>query len=314
MTTSPAISVPVARVAAVRRRRCTVHGVRVISTTEAWLFATPALLLSAALVLYPLLNGIRLAFTNASPLSRRVRFVGFDNFLRLLNSDGFWTALVNSIGLVAISVALAVTVGYLIALLGDQLRRGVTAFRTAVFIVWVVPWIAVAILWGWLFDANYGLINAILQNLGLISAPVNFLADPWLARMMLVVAFVWRMTPFMMIISIAALRGVPRELREAASIDGAGYWATQLRVVLPLVRPTLATVAVLDTVRLMQEMTLPWVLTKGGPVNATEVLSLYTYKLAFERWDFGLASASGVLWLLMISAFAFFATRLTVRR
>jgi multiple sugar transport system permease protein len=143
---------------------------------------------------------------------------------------------------------------------------------------------------------------------------VNFLADATLARMMLVMAFVWRLTPFMMIVSIAALRGVPRDLREAASIDGAGYWQQQLAVVLPLVRPTLVTVAVLDIIRLMQEMTLPWVLTKGGPVNATEVLSLFTYKLAFQRWDFGLASASGVLWLLMVAIFAFVATRWMARR
>ncbi len=314
MTATPAISVAVTPVAAERRRRRRVRGARVISGTEAVLFAAPALLLSAALVLYPLLNGIHLAFTNASPLSRRVRFVGFDNFARLLDSDAFWSSVANSVGLVAISVGLAVIAGYAVALLCDALRRGVTVFRTAVFVVWVVPWISVAILWGWIFDANYGLINAILQNLGIIAAPVNFLADPWLARMMLVVAFVWRMTPFMMIISIAALRGVPREIREAASIDGAGYSATQLRVVLPLVRPTLATVAVLESVRLMQEMTLPWVLTKGGPVNATEVLSLYTYKLAFQRWDFGLASASGVLWLVLVSIFAFGATRLVARR
>ena len=311
---SEAQAVAIARISAERRRSRRLRGVRLVSGVESWLFMAPALLLSAALVAYPLLNGIRLAFTNASPLSRRMRYVGLDNFTRLLGSDGFWTAVLNSIGLVVISVALAVVAGYLIALLADALRHGVALFRTAVFLVWVVPWISVAILWGWLFDANYGLINAILQNLHLITAPVNFLADPWLARMMLVVAFVWRMTPFMMIVSIAALRGVSRELREAASIDGAGYWATQFRVVLPLVRPTLAIVAVLDIVRLMQEMTLPWVLTKGGPVNATEVLSLYTYKLAFQRWDFGLASASGVLWLIMVSAFAFIATRLMARR
>ena len=289
-------------------------GTRVISGVESLLFMAPALVLSAALVLYPLLNGVRLAFTNASPLSKRLRYVGFDNFVWLLSDDGFWTAVVNSIGLVAISVVLALFVGYLIALVCDALRAGVTLFRTAVFLVWVIPWISIAILWGWLFDANYGVVNAILQNLGVIRAPVNFLADPWLARMMLVLGYVWRMTPFMMIISIAALRGVPRELREAASIDGAGYWQQQFAIVLPLVRPTLATVAVLDVIRLMQEMTLPWVLTKGGPVNATEVLSLYTYKMAFQRWDFGMASASGVLWLVLIAGFAFAATRWTARR
>jgi multiple sugar transport system permease protein len=243
-----------------------------------------------------------------------LRYVGFDNFFRLLGDGGFWTAVLNSFGLVAISVGLGLIVGYLVALLCDSLRHGVTLFRTAVFMVWVVPWISVAILWGWLFDASFGVVNAILQDIELIAAPFNFLADPWGARMMLVLAFVWRMTPFMMIVSIAALRGVPRELREAAGIDGAGYWQQQFAIVLPLVRPTLATVAVLDVIRLMQEMTLPWVLTKGGPVNATEVLSLYTYKLAFQRWDFGMASASGVLWLVMIAGFAFAGTRWMARR
>src|SRR5262249_30490208 len=154
-------------------------------------------------------------------------------------------------GLVAISVGIALIAGYLIALLCDAGLRAVGAFRTAVFLVWVVPWISVAILWGWLFDANYGVINGILQTLGLISAPVNFLADPWLARMMLVLAFAWRMTPFMMIVSIAALRGVGRELREAAAIDGAGYWRAQRDVVLPLVRPVLAAVALLQVVKLL---------------------------------------------------------------
>ena len=296
------------------RTRRRLRGAHVISRVESLLFMAPALLLSAGLVLYPLLNGIRLAFTNASPLSKRLRYVGIDNFVRLLTDDGFWTSVLNSIGLVAVSVTLAVVVGYLIALVCDSMRSGVTVFRTAVFVVWVVPWISVAILWGWLFDASYGVVNAILQNLGVIRAPVNFLADPWLARMMLVLAYVWRMTPFMMIISIAALRGVPRELREAANMDGAGYWQQQFAIVLPLVRPTLVTVAVLDVIRLMQEMTLPWVLTKGGPVNATEVLSLYTYKLAFQRWDFGMASASGVLWLVLIAGFAFTFTRWMSRR
>jgi len=307
MSDTAAIVVP-AMVAPRSRRR--LRGARVISGGESLLFMAPAILLSAALVLYPLLNGVRLAFTNASPLSRRVRYVGFDNFVRLLSDDGFWTAVGNSIGLVAVSVGLAVVVGYLVALLCESLTRGVAVFRTAVFLVWVVPYISVAILWGWLFDANYGLLNAMLQSLGLISTPVNFLADPWLARMLLVSAYVWRMTPFMMIISIAALRGV----REAASIDGASYWQQQRAIILPLVRPTLMVVGVLDVIRLMQEMTLPWVLTKGGPVNATEVLSLYTYKMAFQRWDFGTASASGVLWLVMVAVFALAATRWTARR
>jgi multiple sugar transport system permease protein len=179
MSDAPALGI--ASVPAARRRLRRRREARVISRAESLVFMAPALLLSAALVLYPLLNGLRLAFTNASPLSRRMRYVGLDNFTRLLTDDGFWTAVFNSIGLVTVSVGLGLVVGYLIALVCDAMTSGVTIFRTAVFVVWVVPWISVAILFGWLFDANYGLINAILQNLGLIDAPVNFLADATLA-------------------------------------------------------------------------------------------------------------------------------------
>jgi len=302
MSDTAAIVVP-AMVAPRSRRR--LRGARVISGGESLLFMAPAILLSAALVLYPLLNGVRLAFTNASPLSRRVRYVGFDNFVRLLSDDGFWTAVGNSIGLVAVSVGLAVVVGYLVALLCESLTRGVAVFRTAVFLVWVVPYISVAILWGWLFDANYGLLNAILQSLGLISTPVNFLADPWLARMLLVSAYVWRMTPFMMIISIAALRGVPREVREAASIDGASKFAVFRYIQLPKMRGVLMIAVLLRFMDSFMIYTEPFVLTGGGPGNSTTFLSQYLTQKAVGQFDLGPAAAFSLIYFLIILLLCF---------
>jgi multiple sugar transport system permease protein len=282
--------------------------------SQAVAFMAPALVLSGAFVLYPLVNGVRLAFTDASPLSRTTRWVGFDNFSYLLADPDFWEVLANSLGLVSIAIALSLSLGFLLALLLDTGLRWTGVFRTGVFLVWVVPWISIAILWGWLFNADFGLNNYLLQRLGIIDEPLNFLAGPYLARAMLIWGFVWRLIPFMMVVSMAAIQGVPRELREAASLDGAGYWRQQFYVVLPLVRQTLAVVALLQSVKLLQEITLPWVLTRGGPVNATTVLSLYTYKLAFDRWEFGLASAAGVLWLLLVAIIAFAFTRRVAQR
>jgi multiple sugar transport system permease protein len=275
------------------------------------LFA-PAVLLVGAFMLYPLLNGVRLSFTNASPLRPRADWVGFENYEDLLTDPRFWEIIVNSFAIIGASIAISTVAGFAIALLLNTGLRGVRLFRTGVFQVWIVPWITVAILWGWLFNADYGIVNYVRADLGVIAEKKKWLSEPLLAQSVIVADFSWRLIPFMMVVSLAAIQGVPRELLEAAAIDGAG-WMRQLRsVVLPLVRNVLLSVALLQVVKLFQEITLPWILTQGGPVNATTTLALYTYKLAFQQWDFGLASAAGVLWLAFLVLFAVGYMRLLV--
>lgn len=272
----------------------------------------PSVLLVGAFIIYPLLNGLRLSFTNASPIRANERWIGVRNFEKLLTSDDFWEIVFNSVLIVGVSIIGAIVIGFLFALMLNSKLRGTGLFRGAVFQVWIVPWIAVTILWGWLFNADFGIVNFTLQNLGLLKEPLNWLADPTLAQIVVIVGFGWRTVPFMMVVSLAALQGIPEELLEAAAIDGASYPKRLYFVTIPLVRNVMLTVGLLQAVRMFQEITLPWVLTQGGPVNATTTLSLHTFKLAFQRWDFGMASAVGTLWLLFITLFALVYMRMLV--
>lgn len=277
------------------------------------LLLLPSLLIVCALILYPLINGISLSFTNTSPLRRNVRDVGLENYTHLLNDPLFWEMLGNSLYLVGVSIALALVIGFVIALILNTKLRGRWFFRTAIFQVWIVPWIAVTILWGWMFSTDYGIVNQMMRSAGLIDSSLQWLAQPHLAQSMVIQAFTWRTIPFTMVVSLAALQNVPDELLEAASIDGAGYFRRLFFVILPLLRNILLVTALLQAVRLFQEVTLPWILTQGGPINATTTLSLYTYRLAFQRWEFGLSSATGVLWLIFLIIFAIFYLRVLVR-
>ena len=277
------------------------------------LLLLPGMLLVGALIILPLLNGVRLSFTNASPLHSGERWVGLDNFVFLLEDPVFWEVVRNSVVLVAVSILLATGLGFVIALLLNTGIAGANFFRTAIFQVWVVPWIVVAILWSWLFNSDYGLVNHLLKSAGLMHENFKWLFDPLGAQTAIIFAFTWRSIPFMMVVSLAALQGIPRELLESAAIDGAGYFRQLFFIVLPLLRNILLVVALLQTVRLFQELTLPWVLTGGGPVNATMVLSMYSYQLAFSNWDFGLASTVGTLWLGVVIVFSALYMRVLVR-
>ena len=274
----------------------------------------PATLLVGVLIVYPLVNGVRLGFTNASPLRFDQRWVGLDNYVNLLTDITFWEVLYNSLLIIGSSTILALGVGFVLALALNTGLRATRLFRTAIFQIWIVPWIAVTILWGWLFNVDYGLVNYLARSLGLIDDPVAWLARPVTAQLVVIAGFVWRTIPFMMVVSLAALQSVPEELLEAAEVDGATYLTRLRHIILPLLRNVLVVVGLLQGVRMFQEITMPWVLTQGGPINATTTLSLYAYKMAFQRWEFGLASAVGTLWLAFLVVFAALYLRLFVKR
>ena len=178
----------------------------------------------------------------------------------------------------------------------------------------MVPWIVIAILWGWLFSQDYGLVNYLLLQLGVTDVNLKWLFDPTASQWAIISGYTWRAIPFIMVICLAALQGIPREFLESSEIDGAGFLQRQRYIVLPLMQNILMVAALLQAVRFFQEMTMVFVLTQGGPVNATMVLSLYTYKIAFEDWDFGLASTVGTFWLAMLLVFAMLYVRFALRK
>lgn len=273
----------------------------------------PALTLSGLLLGWPFLSGIWLSFTDASPTQPSLAWAGFDNYDYVLTDPTFWVVVGNSFLIVGISVMLSIVAGFALALLLHEPIRLRRLYRMLIFQIWVIPWISVAVLWGWLFNFDYGIVNHILQGMGIIDRPLNWLASPTLARIVLITGFAWRITPFMMVTLLAALQGIPAELHEAAMVDGANYWQRLHRITLPLVANVIVVLGVIQAVRLFQEITMPLVTTQGGPVNATTTLSIYTYRIAFEQWDFGSASAIGCIWSVLLIAFTMFYVRVIAR-
>lgn len=249
-----------------------------------------------------------------SPLRPVYSYVGLDNFRYLWEDDEFREVVGNTLWIVGVSTVLATVLGYALAVLLNSGIRASGLFRGAIFQIWVVPWIVIAILWSWLFSQDYGLVNYILLRLGLAHGSIKWLFDATAAQWAIITGYTWRAIPFIMVICLAALRGVPPELTESAAIDGAGFLQRQRHIILPILRNIILVAGLLQAVRFFQEMTLVYVLTQGGPVNATMVLSLYTYKAAFEDWDFGLASAIGTVWLVLLMLFALFYVRVALRR
>lgn len=279
----------------------------------AFLFA-PGLILVGGLILYPIINGIYLGFTDASPLRGETRYVGLANYFFLLEDPQFWEVLANTVFICGLSTLFCTIIGLAIALLLDSGVRGVGYFRAAVFQVWVVPWIVIAILWGWLFNDEWGIVNYFLKSIGVTSEDIRWLFDTQFAPWMVIFAYSWRAVPFVMVIALAALEGIPKEVQDAAKVDGAGYFNRLRHIILPLLQNIVLIAALLEAVRFLQEVTIPLVLTQGGPIGSTNVLSLFTYKAAFSEWDFGLASAAGTLWLLFVIVFAAIYNRFLLRR
>lgn len=274
----------------------------------------PAIFLVGVFIIYPVINGVRLSFTDATPLRPEINYVGLENFVFLFEDPEFWEILGNTAYIVGVATILATVAGYCLAVLLNSGLRAARFFRAAIFQVWVVPWIVIAILWGWLFSQDYGLVNYLLLKLGVTDVNLKWLFDPTAAQWAIITGYAWRAIPFIMVICLAALQGIPAELLESAALDGAGFLQRQRYVVLPLLQNILLVAALLQAVRFFQEMTMVFVLTQGGPVNATMVLSLYTYKAAFEDWDFGLASTIGTVWLALLLVFALLYVRFALRR
>ncbi|MCJ7873494.1 sugar ABC transporter permease [Phaeobacter sp. J2-8] len=277
------------------------------------LFA-PALFLVGGLLLYPIVNGIWLSFTNASPLRPTTDFVGLGNYVYLFEDPQFWDVLGNTVFICSVSTIFCTVLGLIVALLLDSGIRFVGFFRAAVFQVWVVPWIVIAILWGWLFNDEWGIVNHFLRSIGVVEGQMAWLFETELAPWVVIFAYSWRAVPFVMVIALAALQGIPKEIQEAAEIDGAGYFNRLRHILLPLLQNIVMTAALLEAVRFLQEVTIPLVLTQGGPIGATNVLSLFTYKAAFTEWDFGLAAAAGTFWLVFVIIFAGIYNRVALRK
>jgi multiple sugar transport system permease protein len=271
----------------------------------AWLLAGPALLVITLFFVVPVLAGLALSLTDfdlyalADPST--VRFVGLQNYGRLLQTTLFWQALGNTLYFVVVGVPVSLALSLAAALLlQSRFARWQPFFRTALFAPVVTTVVAVAVIWRYLLHTRYGLINQALADIGI--APIDWLGDPHWSMPAIILFAAWKNFGYNMIILLAALQAVPRELYEAARMDGAGALRRFFDVTMPMLVPTFVLVGILTVSGYFQLFAEPYVMTQGGPLRSTFSMLYFMYEEGFRWWNLGNASAVAFLLFLVIFA------------
>jgi multiple sugar transport system permease protein len=271
-------------------------------TRSAIAFLVPALTVLALVSLYPILALLWLSMRHRVLPFQIDQFIGFENYALLLATPRFWNSLTVTGYFAGLSVAIEVILGLAIALLLSHSFKGVGWVRAAVLLPWAIPTVVTAKIWDWMYQPQIGVLNYVLQAMHLTTAPINWLGSPSLAIHAAIVADVWKTTPFVVILLLAALAVIPRDLYRAASIDGASSWQTFWHITLPHLRTILIVVILFRMIDAMRVFDLLYVMTGGGPADMTETLSIYTYKILFQTLQFGYGSAIGVVMFLLVAS------------
>lgn len=269
-------------------------------------YLSPTLLLMCILMLVPIVLVIGYSFMSNVIMTKESVFVGVANYFKVLKDPVFHEALWNTFVFTVGSVAIHMVLGMVFALLLNS--KMISTFTRAFFrVIYVLPWVftaaIIAILWRLILDPS-GVLNYLLRQVGLIHQPIAWLGTTQTAMLALLLINVWAGYPFYMISMLATMQGIPDELYEAAMVDGASPWQQFWNITLPQMRPILLSLGTLDLIWTMQQFPLIWMTTGGGPIHSTEMLSTYTYKLAFNQYQFSMASTSGVVVLIISAALA----------
>ena len=281
------------------------------STRTAWLFLLPAVLVMLAACLYPVVSAVRLGFYDWSlgtPWAL-ARWTGWTSFEIAFTDPAIWRSLWTTLNFASVSVSAEMFLGIALALALEGKLRGMAFFRTLFILPMMVAPIAVGLTWRYLFDAQFGLVNALLAVFGV--AAKGWLADETLAFAAIVISDIWQWTPFVFIMVIAGLANVDSSVLEAARIDGARWWTLTRRVKLPMIAHVLAITLVMRLIDAFRVLEVIYVLTFGGPGDSTEVLSMYIYKTAFVGQRLGAASAISVLLLAVVMLLTWLALRMS---
>ncbi len=257
-------------------------------------FIFPALVLLSLVTVYPIFYVFYLSLYRKLLIFDISKFVGLENYLFLFGDDRFWNALKNTVYFTAVSVSLELILGLCIALLLQRSFRLRGVMRAIVLIPWAIPTVVSARMWEWIYNTDFGILNYI------IGTKINWLGNPFLAMNAAVFMDVWKTTPFVAILLMAGLQVIPQELYQAAKVDGAGRWTTFKTITLPLLKPVILVVLLFRTLDAFRIFDAIYVLTGGGPANATETLSIYAYKVLFQTLQFGYGSTLSVVVFLCI--------------
>lgn len=275
------------------------------------LLILPCVVLFVVVVAYPLLQGVRLGFYEYPLVGGVRRFVGLDQFRFVLSdASGFFTSLRITLIWATAAVVSQIAVGTFMAVLLNQPLKGRTALRALVIFPYLVPSVAAIMVWRWMFHDVYGVVSTTLQSLGITDEPMQWLSSPGKALASLVIVGTWRMFPFVFIAVLGRLQTIPRQLYEAAKIDGASAWSRFWTITVPQLRGVLIITIFLRFIWDFNDYDTIALLTQGGPASSTETLPVLVFRQMFESRDAGLAAATSDLILVGLSVFLvlYFAT------
>ncbi len=245
-------------------------------------------------MIYPIIYNIFVSFQNLTLMNLQTgaEFVGLDNYVNILQTDKFGIALKNTLIYTFTCIVFQVVIGYLLAVFLNQDFPFRNFFRSIMLLAWMTPLVITGSLFTWLFDVDYGVFNYILTSLNIVDNPINWLGQKNTALVAVIITNIWIGIPFNMILILAAMQSLPKDVYESAKVDGAKRIQTFWHITLPLLRPQLLVILVLGIIYTFKVFDLILIMTGGGPVNATTVLPFYGYELAFVNFSFG---ESGVI-------------------
>ncbi|WP_010269006.1 carbohydrate ABC transporter permease [Paenibacillus senegalensis] len=283
---------------------------QIYSSRWAYFFILPAYAFFTVFTLYPLAKGLGYSFYNVGLNNRD--WVGLGNFVQMASNEVFWTALTNTLLIVLGVVPAVIILSIFISVLVYPLRRGAqTFFRVSFYLPVVASGVVLSMVWQWMLNPSFGLINYVLGWFGV--QPVAWLGTPGLAMLSIMVVVITFVLGQPVILYLAALGGIPSDLHEAAMIDGANSWRRFFHITLPLLRPTTLFIAVTQTIGVFQVFVVILLLTNGGPANGTQTLVYRMYQTAFEFYQFGYASALGVVVIIIVTIITLILYRLLGR-
>lgn len=261
-------------------------------------FIFPGAFVMLALIVYPMLYGVYLSFFNTN-LVNKWNFVGFKYYSQAFTSPEFYTSVLLTFKFMILVVAGHFLLGYILAALLNKEFRGRTLFRVIFLLPWLFPESVIGLLFNWIMNPMYGVLNAVLKGLGIISSNISWTGSTQWAFPSIVFVCIWKGYPLIMTMVLAGLQSIPKDLYEASMIDGANRWKQFLHVTAPCLKPVLSTTLVLDSVWWFKQYTTVYTMTGGGPGDATSLISLSIYGTAFEDMRFGKAAAWGIIVFLI---------------
>lgn len=271
----------------------------------------PSLIVLLIVIAYPVYYTIELSFYQTPPglQLRDKNFVGLDNYGSILASDVFWRVTLNTVVWTLFSTIIAFVLGFAAALALHRDFYGRAMLRAILIIPWVISAVAASYIWKWIYHSDFGIIGAVVVQLGLTSEPPNFIDNIDTVLPSLIVVNIWREFPFAMIMMMAGLQTVPDQLLRAAQVDGASAWQRFWHVTFPHLRGVSTVTILLLAVANFNSFIIPWIMTGGGPSNASHIWITHIYELAFGRQRWGVASAYSVLLFLILMTLGYFYVR-----